>query len=225
MTLTYRVLRRLVRLLLRCQMDLQVSGLERVPRAGSLLLVSNHLGRTDGLVICARLPREIRFTPKAEILERPLIGWLARRIRVVPIHRGESDREAIRRVTGLLAAGDCVLVFPEGDYPRPPAAAEMVEVKPGAALLALRSGAPMLPVGLSGTERVWSWARGWRPWRRLNVRVTFGDPYVPAPPPGLPTKATYQWVVEDLARRIADLIPADYRGRYAQQIAVVSRTG
>jgi 1-acyl-sn-glycerol-3-phosphate acyltransferase len=223
MTFTYRVLRRVMRLLLACQMQLRVSGLEHVPHDGPLLLVSNHLGRTDGLAISARLPREIRFTPKAEMLEWPVIGWLARRVQVVPIRRGESDREAIRTVAGLLVTGACVLFFPEGDYPRPPAPAQMAEVKPGAAMLATRSGARILPVGLAGSERVWSWSRGWRPWRRFQVLVNFGEPYVPQPPSGLATKATYQWVVEDLAQRIAALIPIEYRGRYAMEAALVSQ--
>jgi 1-acyl-sn-glycerol-3-phosphate acyltransferase len=217
MAFRYRVLRRLVRLLLAGQMRLRVFGLEQVPTEGPLLLVSNHLGMTDPLVICARLRREVRFTPKAELFEWPVIGWLARQVGAVPIRRGASDREAIRRVSGLLAAGDCVLVFPEGTYADAPEPAAMVPVKTGAALLAVRSGALVLPVGLAGTERVWNRTRGWRVWQRPRVTVTFGAPYRPALPPGLPTKSAYQWIAEDMARRIAALVPEAYRGCYQRE--------
>ncbi|MBF6591349.1 MAG: 1-acyl-sn-glycerol-3-phosphate acyltransferase [Ktedonobacterales bacterium] len=196
-----------------------------MPREGPLLLVSNHLGMLDPVVISARLPREVRFTPKAEIFTWPVIGWLVRLARAVPIRRGESDREAIRRVCGLLAAGECVLVFPEGTYMDPPDPAAMIPVKSGAALLALRTGAAVLPVGLSGTEKVWSLARGWRPWHRPRVRVVFGEPYHPAPPPGLATKATYFWVAEDMARRIAALVPEAYQGSYAGAVSGTPATG
>jgi 1-acyl-sn-glycerol-3-phosphate acyltransferase len=207
-------LRRLARLMLAGQMRLRVSGLEHVPAEGPLLLVSNHLGMTDPLAICVRLRRVVRFTPKAELFEWPVIGWLARQAGAVPIRRGASDREAIRRVAGLLAAGECVLVFPEGTYTDAPDPAAMLPVKTGAALLAARSGAVVVPVGLMGTERVWNPTRGWRLWHRPRVRVVFGAPYRPVVPTGLSTKAAYQWVAEDMAHRIAALVSPEYQGHY-----------
>lgn len=214
MGIAYRMLRWLARLVIICQMRFQVAGLEHVPRDGSVLLVSNHLGIIDPAVICVRFPREVRFSGKAELFGWPVIGWVARVVKAVPIHRGESDRAALRRLGNLLTAKECVLVFPEGTYADPPDPAAMIPLKTGAAFLAMRTGAAVLPVGITGTERVWLLGRGWRPWRRPRVHVRYGAAYRPAPPPGLSAKATYQYVTDEMARRIAELLPEAYRGQY-----------
>src|SRR5262245_11426706 len=142
MTKAYWILRALARLLIATQMRvLRVTGRERVPATGSVLLVSNHLGPTDPLPIGVHLRRHVRIMAKAEIFRWPVLGWIARWARGVPIRRGESDREALRIVSRLLVAGECVLVFPEGTYADPPAPSAMLPVKTGAAWLAARRGA------------------------------------------------------------------------------------
>src|SRR5262249_53285746 len=115
----------------------------------------------------------------------------------------------------ILANGECALVFPEGTYAYSPDPAAMLPFKTGAAWLALRAGVPVVPVGIWGTERVWHPSRGWRPWQRPRVEVVFGEPYIPTPPPDLPTKAALVAIAEDMARRVAALIPPAYRGHYA----------
>lgn len=66
-------------------------------------------------------------------------------------------------------------------------------------------------------------ARGWRPWHRPRVTITFGEPYRPQIPPGQSTKATYQMMADEMGRRIAALLPEEYRGAYADQGVVVGR--
>src|SRR5262245_37466157 len=218
MTKAYWILRALARLLIATQMRLlRVTGRERVPATGSVLLVSNHLGPTDPLPIGVHLRRQVRIMAKAEIFRWPVLGWIARWARAVPIRRGESDREALRIVSRLLTAGECVLVFPEGTYADPPAPPAMLRVKTGAAWLALRTGATVVPVGIWGTEKVW--ARGWRPWkllwRRPRAGIVFGEPFRLTLPPGVSMKEALGALADDMARRIAALLPEAYQGVYA----------
>ena len=221
MDTNYRIIRVLGRILLFLQMRLHVRYAERVPADGPVLVVSNHLGATDPLTIAVDIPRQLRIVAKAELFDWPFIGWLARRGGVIPIRRGESDREALRTVLDALYADQCALVFPEGSYRDPPEPAGMLPVKPGAAWLALKTGATVVPVGIWGTEVVWSRARGWRFWHRPHVHVVFGEPYVPVVPQGVSSKAVTTAVAEDMARRIAALIPSEYRGLYEDMPAGV----
>ena len=214
MDTNYRMIRALGRILLFLQMRLRIRHAERVPTSGPVLVVSNHLGSTDPLTIAADIPRQLRIVAKAELSDWPFIGWLARHGGVIFIRRGESDRDALRTVLEALYAQQCALVFPEGSYRDPPEPACMLPVKPGAAWLALKTGATVVPVGIWGTELVWSRARGWRFWHRPRVYVQFGEPYVPVAPLGMSSKAATTAVAEDMARRIAALIPEEYRGFY-----------
>jgi 1-acyl-sn-glycerol-3-phosphate acyltransferase len=215
MGLGYRLIRSAARLVLAFQMRLEIRGAERLPRTGPALLVSNHLGATDQLVIGARLPHELRILTKAELFEWPIIGWLARRGDAVPIRRGESDREALRAVRDLLQGDAWVLVFPEGTYGHGDEPRGMIRVKPGAAWLAWHTGATVVPVAITGTESVWSLSRGWRLWQRPRVCVTFGEPYKPVWPHHVAQKVAWQAIADEMALRIAALLPEDYRGIYA----------
>src|SRR5260370_18098555 len=93
----------------------------------------------------------------------------------------------------------------------------MEPVKPGAAWLALRTGATVVPVGIWGTERVWHISRGWKPWHRPRVYVVFGEPYIVKPRQGVPTKAAIAESAAEMARRIASLVPEEYRGYYGMR--------
>lgn len=215
MGLGYRLLRAATGLALVFQMRLEISGSERLPETGPLLFVSNHLGLTDQLAIGAHLRRELRILAKAEVFEWPIIGWLARRSDAVPIRRGEADREAMRTMRDLLRSGAWVLVFPEGTYVDADMPLGMLPVKTGAAWLAWHTGATIVPVAITGTEVVWSPGRGWRIWHRPRVRVIFGDPYQPVWPTQVAPKVAWRIIADEMALRIASLLPEDYRGVYA----------
>ncbi|MFI5273030.1 MAG: lysophospholipid acyltransferase family protein [Ktedonobacterales bacterium] len=210
----YAGVRKLARALVPLQARFTYSHPERVPRHGGVLLVSNHLGPTDPIFVGVRLGRQMRILAKAEIFEWPLLGWLAHRCGAVPIHRGESDREALRIALRLLADDQCVLVFPEGTYADPPEPPAMLPVKTGAAWLALKAGVPIVPVAVMGSERVWTLPRGWRIWHHPHVHLIFGEPYQPSVPPGVTMRQALHLVAEEMGYRIAALLPDAYRGRY-----------
>jgi 1-acyl-sn-glycerol-3-phosphate acyltransferase len=213
--LQYALIRTLGWIVTLAQMRLRVSGARGVPTRGGVILVSNHLGLIDPLPIGLRLPRQMRMLAKIEIFRRFALGGLAHMAGAVPIRRGESDRDALQTTLDLLKAGECLLVFPEGTYAHAPRPVGMLPLKTGAAWLALRSGCPVVPVGLTGAERVWHWKRGWRPWQRPRVSVVFGEPYRIMQESGVPLKVALQSATEEMARRIAELLPEGYRGAYA----------
>jgi 1-acyl-sn-glycerol-3-phosphate acyltransferase len=221
MSLGYRVIRILVRILYPLQAQLHVYHAERVPQDGPLLLVANHLGLTDQFALGLALPRQLRILAKEEVFEWPVIGAMSRVAGLIPVHRGASDRVALQTLVRLLRAGDCVLIHPEGTFARPPEPATMASFKTGAAWLAVKSAAPIMPVGIWGSEYIWAPRRGWRFWRRYHVTVAFGNPYMPQIPlnpaesSGAATKTMLQAVTDEMGYQVAALLPEEYRGYYA----------
>jgi 1-acyl-sn-glycerol-3-phosphate acyltransferase len=192
-----------------------VEGGEHVPTEPGVILASNHLSIVDPpllSVIVARLVgRRVRYMAKAEALDAPVMGVVLRAYGGFGVRRGRPDREAYRMAQAVLAAGDWLGVAPEGTRSR---TGTLGEPKAGVALLALRSGAPILPVGLAGTER--TWPVGARlPRFGTTVTVRFGPPYRPsAAEPTEERRGAREASSEELMRRIAELLPPPYRGRF-----------
>ena len=194
-------------------------GLEHIPDAPSVIVASNHLSIADppilSVVLERRLRRRVRYMAKAEALAWPIVGPILRAYGGFGVRRGRPDLEAYRMARRVLEAGDWLGVAPEGTRSR---TGQLGEPKAGAALLALRSGALVLPVGVAGTEGLWPiGARLPRPFQTVTVR--FGPPYRPdeRPQPDAPDgdrHAALEAASEDLMRRIAMLLPPAYRGGF-----------
>lgn len=214
----YRVMQAVITIALPVQVRLHVMGKEVVPTAGPALLVSNHLGLIDPLAIAVRLRRKLRILAKAELFEWPVIGGLARLSGVVPIRRGERDLVAFAALEDVLYQGHCVLIFPEGTYPKPPLPAALLPFKTGAVWLAVQTHVPIVPVAVWGSERVWAPRRGWQPWpwQRPDVWVRFGESYYPQPTVSLARAEARQAVADEMACRICDLLPERYHGAYTK---------
>jgi 1-acyl-sn-glycerol-3-phosphate acyltransferase len=133
----------------------RVEGLEHVPPQGPFIMVVNHRSLADppilGWAVGHQVGRIVHFMAKEEMHRWPIIGWLADRSGVFFVRRGEGDRSAQRAALRLLAEARPIAIFPEGTRSRD---GKLGPAKSGAALLAIRSGAPLLPVGISGTERL-----------------------------------------------------------------------
>lgn len=210
----YRVVRAAISLTLPLQTRLQVIGEKHLPVTGPALLVSNHLSPIDPLVIGARLPRQLRILAKAELFDWPIIGGLSHLCGVVPIQRGEWDLAALTTLRDALNKGQCVLIFPEGTYPKPPHRAALLPFKTGAAWLAAQTHALVVPVAIWGSERVWATRRGWRLWKRPVVHVHFGQGYYPQCPTDVSSSALLQPTANEMARHIRALLPERYHGFY-----------
>lgn len=194
---------------------LRIEGLERVPRRGPFLLVSNHASNADGLLLISfvspRVDGRIGWLGKEEAMRWPVLGWTLRQNGVFGIRRGASDLEAFRVARGLLDEGNCLAVFPEGT--RSPSGA-LQEAKEGATVLAMRSGAPILPVGIAGTHEFWPKGRLIpRPGRRIVVRI--GEPFTLMPRPDLNRHDAVRAATVEIMSHIAALLPPSHRGVYA----------
>ncbi len=191
-----------------------VQGLENVPGGGAYIVVSNHTSNLDppfvGAAIGRHTGRPIHFMAKQEIFHWPLIGWLARGSGVFFVRRGEGDRAAQRIALEHLAAGRPIGIFPEGTRSRD---GILSEAKPGVALLAMRSGATLVPVGISGSGKIFP-GRSHRPHRtRVDIRV--GKPFsLPHQPEGRLDREAMEQGTERIMREIAALLPEWQQGRY-----------
>lgn len=125
---------------------------EQLSGGRGFVVAANHESFADILVLLAVLPLPVRFLAKRSIFSVPVLGWSIRAAGFVPVDRGDRARgaSAVDACLKLLKAGRSILVFPEETRTR---TGELLPFKPGAALLALRSGAPLLPLGVAGTRR------------------------------------------------------------------------
>ena len=151
---------------------LQVTGIDRVPADGPLVVVANHSNFFDGPVLFGALPRRVSFLIKAEAVTGPL-GWLLRNVGQYAIHRAVPDRKPLLAALAQLKAGGAIGIFPEGT--RGDGAVQ--NISGGAGWLAARAGATVLPIAVRGTARPPTSRRRFRP----PVRVLVGEPFaVPA---------------------------------------------
>jgi 1-acyl-sn-glycerol-3-phosphate acyltransferase len=193
---------------------LRVHGVEHVPREGPFILVSNHISLLDPMIIGSTAGhltgRLLHFMAKEEVRRWPVIGWLATQGGVYFVRRGQGDRAAQRLSLDLLARGEPLAVFPEGTRSRD---GVLSEPRDGAALLAIRSGAPLLPVAITGTERLFP--RGARLPRRSKVTVRVGKPFeLSRQSAGRIDRQELASGTERIMREIAALLPPAQRGRF-----------
>jgi 1-acyl-sn-glycerol-3-phosphate acyltransferase len=153
----------LVRTALSAYLNIRVIGLERVPRQGALIVIANHRSAFDPPMVGAILPRAVYFMTKAELFSYPILAWIFRYVHAYPVHRGHPDRRAIRYSIELLQRGEAILMFPEGHRTE---TGELQEARAGVVYLAQKTGARVLPIGLSGHY-------GFR--RRILAHI--GDPF------------------------------------------------
>lgn len=128
-------------------------GVENIPREGGLILAANHISNWDPPVAAAFVPRKVHYMAKEELFRVPLFSQAIRALGAFPVRRGASDRAAIRKAINLLADGACLGVFPEGTRSR---TGQLGKAEPGLALLAVKSGAPVVPTAIVGTNRIFS---------------------------------------------------------------------
>ena len=204
----YYVARVIVRGLLKLLTHCQVKGRENIPSQGPLLIVANHLSLADPPLLGISLGRKVIFMAKKELFRFRLIGYFIGSLGAFPVHRGQLDRKALRQSYQVLADDLALVMFPEGTRSR---SGRLRPALPGSALIAARSGAPILPVGIIGTEKV----RGVT-WllRRPQITVNIGHPFYLPPVSSRLTKAELAELTNSIMERIAELLPLEYRGDY-----------
>jgi 1-acyl-sn-glycerol-3-phosphate acyltransferase len=169
-----------VGLLARVLFRIRVSGAERVPARGPAIIAANHVSMLDGvalaLVTSERSRRMTRFLVAAEFFAKPTVAWALRLYRQIPLRRGRADSGALDEAIATVGAGALAGIFPEGTV-NPDPANGVQRGRSGVGRIALASGAPVIPVGVWGTQDRWpkSGLR-LRPLRRTGVGIVYGEP-------------------------------------------------
>lgn len=205
----YYVGKLIMRMLLMLLTRWRVRGRDNVPSQGPLLIVANHLNLADPPLLGVSLGRKVIFMAKRELFYSRVIGYFIRGFGSFPVHRGQLDRKALRQAEQLLAQGLALVMFPEGKRSK---SAQLEPGFSGSALIAWHSGAPILPVGISGTERIKG--AGWL-LRRPQITVNIGRPFYLPPVSSKLTKLKLAEHTDFIMERIAGLLPPEYRGNYA----------
>ena len=195
--------------------DVRVEGRENLPKTGPALLVGNHFSFLDPVIFIGVLPYPLEFIGGIQAPNAPRWTEIFRKLYgVVAIRRGSSSRDGLNLAQEILNQKGFLAIFPEGgswaDVLRPP--------RPGAALLAARSGAPIVPIGLDGFTRIFPNLGK----KRIRATVRIGKPFGPFKM-DVRDRSSRQQMDElghEMMRRIADLIPPERRGFYSDDPAI-----
>ena len=204
----------LVRLIFAVYARMEVVGAENVPRRGGVIIVSNHLNNADPGMVGAFMRRRVMFMAKDEMFHWPIMGLYFRLIGAFPVRRFEADLKALRRAVQVVRCGHALVMFPEGTRSK---TGSMGRGHPGTAMMALRSGAPILPVAVTGTEVVRLPGAFLRPFRRAKVRLVVGQPFF-LPAVGRPRAEDFDRCTDIIMGRIAAMLPPQYRGYYHDKV-------
>ena len=184
-------------------MRMEVSGLENLPSAGAVVVVSNHLFLFDVFPIQLALPHMVFFMGKAELFQVPPLHWLFRQLGGFPVYRGEHDTWAIEHARRVLQSGQIVAMFPEGTRSR---GNGLALAKPGAARLAREENCPLVVLSIDGIQNMF---KGFP--RQALVKVVIA-------PPIIPTAHDHPLSLTDKVMFVmAANLPEELRGVYAER--------
>lgn len=210
-----KIVRIVTRLILRIIARVELHNFDRIPDAGGCIVVSNHLGRLDAMLGMILTDREDVIMMVAEKYQAYAFWRFAvRQMDAIWLNRHEADFHALRLVKKRLKAGGIAAIAPEGTRS---AQRALQPGKPGAAWLAAQTGVPLVPVGITGTEDA-EVTRRLRRLRRLHIVVRVGEPFTLPPMDRRERDAYLQRSTDEIMRRIAALLPPEYRGVYAGQV-------
>ena len=207
-TLLYRLGRPLARFCFGTFGRMRVTGEENVPPRGPVILACNHLAFTDPPLLVAAIPRPLHFLGKRELFGNPLGKFIMEGFHVFPYDRTAASTDTIRTLLGLLDEDRVVAVFPEGTRSKNHA---LQEAEIGIVYLALKSQAPILPVGVTGTQKL----RGWRmPFPLCTLTANIGPPFTLPVVEGRTPRPVMQDMLRMIMERVAMQLPPEFRGVY-----------
>lgn len=211
MTLSQRIVLAIIKLFCRIFLSWRVKGRENVPLDGPLIVVANHVHLVDPILLVCSFSRWVNFMAKQELFRYPFLRVAIRWAQAFSVHRQgtiKDKREAIRQAKEILNKGLVLGMFPEGRRNRN---GKLLSGKKGSAVLALQTGAPLLPVGIAGTEKLKgiSWL-----WKRPRIIINIDQPFKPPSIEGRLTKPQTKLLTDLIMNRIAALLPSENRGVY-----------
>jgi len=185
----------------------RVYGQENLPDEGPVLIVSNHMNFIDPPLLAASLSRKLTFMAKRELFQ----SWISRPIVqafAFSISRGVPNKESLRQAALTLKKGKPLVMFPEGK--RSPNA-QMMEGFPGSSLIALRAGVPIIPIGITGSEKLKNF---FYVFKHNHITVNVGQPFNLPEADRVPTRKQLVETTDMIMHRIAELLPEEYQGVY-----------
>ncbi len=206
----YHIARMAVRITLFLFTSCQLNGINNIPKEGPLLIIVNHLSVADPPLVSVSINRETVFMAKEELFNTRFTNYFIRSFGAFPVRRNRLDRTALKEAERALSSGKVLVMFPEATRSKN---GGLQKAFPGAAMIALRNRPPVVPIAITGTEKIrgFSWL-----FHRYRVKLTVGQPF------HLPSdndNASRQQVTEcaDLMmERIAEILPESYRGEYGK---------
>lgn len=178
---------------------LGVKGRRRVPKKGAVIFAANHFSYADPPLIGIAMPRRIRFVMAEGLFRKRLLHVISRLMDVIPVAAGQPfQTAAVRKVMRLLHNGQCVGIFPEGQRSR---TGELLPAQRGVGLFAKKSGAPVVPLAILGTNEAWPPGKALP--KPLKVRIFVGEPLYPA------ASQTAEELADRVREAIAELMKAN----------------
>ncbi len=205
----------LLRWLLKLLLRLEVTGLENIPLTGPTIIIINHIAFLDPVMVCGVSPRLVIPLAKKEVFASLLWGPLLKLYGVISVNRGEADLRAIKSTLQVLKNNGAILMAPEGTRSR---THQLQPAKEGAAMIAWRSGAVVVPVGITGTPYIITY---WRQLRRAPVQLTVGPPFrlSTTVSEGRTVRPDLAVLTQKLMLHLAQQLPPKLRGVYCQPVS------
>lgn len=210
------VMRRLARLALGALTQVEIIGRENIPKSGPLMVVANHFDMADVAAMVATVDEPMEFLGGFHLVDAPPgMTWIPHLWGYYEVHRGAVSRDAMHAATAVLAQKGFLMIFPEGGS----WAQVLRPARPGTAYLAVRTGVPLLPVGIDGMPQIFS---SLRQGQRAKVTIRVGRPFGPlhASGKGRERREQLEALGDEIMLQIAQLIPPQKRGVYAADPAL-----
>ena len=181
--------------------DIEVLHAERAKQEGAVMYAANHLSNNDAVLLQVVIPRTMCYMGKAELFKNPVFAWVLNKLGAFPIERGKFDRQAMLDAKWVLQSGFALMMFPEGTRMF---GKGLAEAHTGTAHLAMRNDCTIVPVALTGADKILK-----NGLRKAKVRVVFCEPIRPQ------KDETAGQLTERLMHAIAAELPEPLRGFYA----------
>jgi 1-acyl-sn-glycerol-3-phosphate acyltransferase len=209
--MNYRTLRAIVRFFMRIIATIELHGIEKLPE-GNVIVAANHLGRLDTAVLLCILDREDIIMPIAEkYKDHPLYGVIGRAANAIWLNRFDADYSAFRQILERMKQGGMLVIAPEGTRSKTEA---LQKGKMGVAFLASKSGYPVLPVAVTGTEDRLI-LENLKHFRRSKITATAAELMQIDLPKGKGREQAMRQATDEIMCQIAARLPEKYRGVYA----------
>jgi len=200
----------LLRVHFRLTLRLDAPDVQQMPTQGPLIVISNHTGQIEVPVLATLMqPRKITGWAKAEAFDNLLLRWVFWAWEIIPVRRGEADMNALKRALRAIEGGYIFGIAPEGTRNK---TGRLRRGMPGTVILAIRSGAPIMPVVHWGGE---VYLRNLKRLKRTDFHIRVGEPFRIDVEGVKVTAEIRQQIADEMMYRIAKLLPEEYRGEYS----------